>query len=126
MSSNSCYLSLYNMEFVGSDGILKRRLNALTDHSRSVDVVHKWLKSDEGTAFIDSIIQPGDEIQISIRRREPPAAVDYVDTPWAKMFNDSRVKDPTSKLGKQFRLRFRVPFQLFELLVDYCKQFNIF
>ena len=39
------------MEFVDSDGILKRRLNALTDYSRSVDVVHKWLKSDEGTAF---------------------------------------------------------------------------
>ncbi len=114
------------MEFVGSDGILKRRLNALTDHSRSVDVVHKWLKSDEGTAFIDSIIQPGDEIQISIRRREPPAAVDYADTPWAKILNDSRVKDPTTKLGKQFRLRFRVPFQLFELLVDYCMKFNKF
>ncbi len=102
MSSISYYLSLYNMEFVYSDGILKRRINSLTDHSRSVDVVHKWLKSDEGTAFIGSIIKPGDELPISIRRRVPPAAIDYAVTPWVKMLKDCRVKDPSTKLGKQF------------------------
>ena len=38
------------------------------------------------------------------------------------MLSDPRVKDPTTKLGKSFRKRFRIPFPLFVLI---CEQVNL-
>lgn len=46
--------------------------------------------------------------------------------PWCKLINSEDVKDPLSKAGKTFRLRFRLPFRLFEYVVGVCKSEKVF
>jgi hypothetical protein len=46
---------------------------------------------------------------------------------WGLMLAHPDVKDPESKIGKKFRLRFRVPYPLFKaILVPICIEENIF
>ena len=42
------------------------------------------------------------------------------------MIRNPLVKFPDNRFGKQFRMRFRVSFQLYEILVDICRDQNIF
>ena len=42
------------------------------------------------------------------------------------LISDPTVKDPDSRLGKVFRRRFRVPFELFEYLVELTDRYNLF
>jgi len=51
---------------------------------------------------------------------------DFDKTPWGILINDNSVKDPESKLGKVFRRRFRVPFILFEYLLELSLKYNLF
>ena len=59
---------------------------------------------------------------------KPPgkSKVDFGQCQWAIFFNDVSVKDPESRLGKVFRRRFRVPFSLFEYLLELTERFNLF
>ena len=43
-----------------------------------------------------------------------PLAKNLWGTPWGRMIRDPEVRDPSSRLGRLFRLRFRMPFDLFE------------
>jgi len=45
-------------------------------------------------------------------------AINYYTSTWWDMINDPNVQDPTSHVGKKFRLRFRVPFPVFRQLLD--------
>ena len=48
------------------------------------------------------------------RSAKRPPAKNLWGTPWGRMIRDPEVKDPHSRLGRLFRLRFRMPFDLFE------------
>ena len=66
------------------------------------------------------------------RKRKSPEArdefrkVDYTKTKWGLLIGNPLVRFPDNRYGKQFRRRFRLPFQLFEILVDICRDKNIF
>jgi hypothetical protein len=45
----------------------------------------------------------------------------YEDTEWSKLLNDPEVHDPTTKIGKKFRRRFRVPYPVFVDLLEMAK-----
>jgi hypothetical protein len=47
-------------------------------------------------------------------------------TAWGIMLSNPDLGDVTTKAGKLFRRRFRVPFPLFELIVVKCKEANVF
>ena len=47
------------------------------------------------------------------RSAKRPPAKNLWGTPWGRMIRDPEVKDPHSRLGRLFRLRFRMPFDLF-------------
>ena len=42
----------------------------------------------------------------------------YKETIWWKMIHTGEVKDPTSKVGKLFRKRFRIPFPVFTQIME--------
>ena len=48
------------------------------------------------------------------RQRVRPSKINYGETNWGRILSNPRVKDPESREGKLFRLRFRCPFALFE------------
>ena len=50
----------------------------------------------------------------------------YWDSPWGQMLKDSTTKIPGSYMYKRFRRRFRIPFELFQPLIDECELYNIF
>jgi len=60
------------------------------------------------------------------RRRRYPDTVTFEETTWGKLIAHPDVRDPTTKLGKIFRRRFRLPFPLFEHLVQVCTDMDIF
>ena len=51
-----------------------------------------------------------------------PYRNDYHSSTWWDMINDPNVNDPTSHVGKKFRLRFRVPFPVFRKLLDMTQE----
>ena len=56
-----------------------------------------------------------------------PTKVDYWQTNWGKMLRDPTIEDEESKVGKKFRLRFRLPYMVFsQHLVPLVKNANIF
>ena len=50
----------------------------------------------------------------------------YWDSPWGQMLQDPSTKIPGSYMYKRFRRRFRIPFELFQPLIDECELRNIF
>ena len=45
---------------------------------------------------------------------------------WAHMLLDPRIKDPSSREGKLFRRRFRLPFPIYDFLLEICKDYGWF
>lgn len=58
--------------------------------------------------------------------RKKDIILDWWSTPWGKLVRSEEVKDPNSREGKSFRNRFRLPFNLFEVLVDLCRNKRVF
>merc|ERR1719453_2039528 len=48
----------------------------------------------------------------------PGTAIDPRESGWWKLIHDDRVWDPESKQGKIFRQRFRVPFPVFQFILN--------
>ena len=64
---------------------------------------------------------------LSKRSRDRGPKINYWETNWGKMLQHPEIGDPTTKVGKQFRRRFRVPFPFFrEVLIPVCTTHNIF
>ena len=56
-----------------------------------------------------------------------PRKKDYWQTPWGIMLNDPSIKDPTSRIAKLFKRRFRLSFHLFaHWLVPEANRVNLF
>ena len=61
------------------------------------------------------------------RQRVRPSKINYGETNWGRILSNPRVKDPESREGKLFRLRFRCPFALFEeVLMPFVVEKDIF
>ena len=96
-------------------------------------VVSAWLLTAEGIEAMAELAaeEEGEEVPERRKRKSPEHReefknIDYTKTNWGKMIRNPLVKDPNSRFGKLFRRRFRVPFQLFEFLVQLCTDHNIF
>lgn len=61
-----------------------------------------------------------------LRRRFRRSRFDYWESPWGRMLQDENVKDPSTREGKDFRRRFRVPFPVFCKLVMIAEDSNLF
>ena len=46
----------------------------------------------------------------------------YETSTWGKMLADQRTRDPSTKIGKSFRRRFRVPFPIFEEILRMTRE----
>ena len=99
---------------------LSKRLFHATGSSRSSEIVKEWLSTDEGKSFLKDVENSGQVIKIKrCRQREPP--IDYSKAPWLIMLEDLRINDPTTKQGKTFRRRFRIPYPMFGLVCERSK-----
>ena len=68
-----------------------------------------------------------DDVVVKKRRRILFArANDFWQTQWGQLISHPDVQNIRTRIGKRFRRRFRLPFPLFEHLVNICKAKNIF
>ena len=93
--------------------------------------VNDWIASIDGMIFSSNLVRnretnPLKRKRAKRTRREEFVNIDYTKTAWGMMIRNPLVKFPDNRFGKQFRRRFRVPFQLYEILVDICRDQNIF
>ena len=72
----------------------------------------------------------GEQVEIGRRRKRPfqrrsPKKNKDVDpwrnNAWLQLLQDNQVKDPKTRQGKDFRRRFRVPYPVFERIVQICR-----
>lgn len=52
------------------------------------------------------------------RNRESKRRPDYSKSPWAIMLQNPNIKDPDSSEGRHFRRRFRIPYPIYEILLE--------
>lgn len=101
------------------------------DYSRvDSDFVRSWIITPAAQKFTAKFL-PVNFNSPNRKRKSPEARdefrkVDYTKTKWGLLIGNPLVKFPDNRFGKQFRRRFRLPFQLFEILVDICKDKNVF
>ena len=60
------------------------------------------------------------------RNRLKQSVGSFWETPWGMLISHPNVNNPRSKEGRMFRRRFRLPFPAFKLLLQLCKDYNIF
>ena len=83
---------------------------------------------------IENFIQDEDALLDRVRgKRSRPGAAgangirpDYTNSTWGRMLQDHRISDPSSKQGKLFRRRFRLPYFVFQYIVSQCKSKGLF
>ena len=71
--------------------------------------------------FDNSGYGPGQHVdgRSSRHDREPYGPrPDYKESLWWKLIHNPQVHDPNHRMGKQFRRRFRVPFEIFQKLLQ--------
>ena len=94
--------------------------------------VTDWIASIDGMIFASNLCQKSETTGFLKRKRAKRVqrddfiGIDYTKTTWGLLIRNPLVKSPDNQLGKTFRRRFRVPFQLFEILVKICSDNNIF
>ena len=112
-----------------------RRHWALTEHCvfrpvGTIQILQKWKfmsfskfsrEREQMSVFIDTLITQhpylfeADSVPIHRKRSvNRPPAKNLRGTPWGRIIRDPEVRDPSSRLGRLFRLHFRMPFDLFE------------
>ena len=108
--------------------------NAISDFIESGKFKEYFVKNILLDDVLDYDSELDSELDIhekkSKRTYKPPGRsqiADYfIETQWGRLIKDESTKDPTSSNGKHFRLRFRVPFPVFEELLLVTKEFNLF
>ena len=97
----------------------------------NANYVNDWIAFIDGMIFSSNLVRnseinPPKRKRAKLTRREKFVNIDYTKTTWGMMIRNSSVKFPDNRFGEQFRRRFRVSFQLYEILVDICRDQNIF
>jgi len=59
------------------------------------------------------LYMPNDMPEVGKQPRFKSSKTDYWDSTWGRMLVDPETQDPSSRAGKLFRLRFRLPWELF-------------
>jgi hypothetical protein len=59
-------------------------------------------------------------------RRSNSRLQNFEESYWHEMLSNPLIADPNSRAGKKFRRRFRLPFPLFNQLVEICEDLNVF
>ena len=81
-------------------------------HNDNLETVQNWF-NDNIHLYLQA---EADEISYEkVYLRENHAKVDYWQTKWGKMLLDPNINNPNSKVAKLFKVRFRIPFLLFQL-----------
>jgi Plant transposon protein len=94
------------------------------------DFIRSWIISPAALKFTAKFLPAN--VRSPKRKRKSPEArhefhkVDYTKTKWGLLIGNPLVRFPGNRYGKQFRRRFRLPFQLFEILVNICSDKNVF
>ena len=125
----SCSTSLYN-NFI-QDWIDTKFKSWFVDNvliKEAIDAVESELEEE---SLASTIATNEEEFIFQKPKRDhykPPGRsdIDWSNTSWGLLINNIRVKDPESKEGKVFRRRFRIPFSLFEYLLELSEQYNLF
>ena len=60
------------------------------------------------------------------KRRRSASNTSFWETPWGELISSKNVVNPKSREGKNFRRRFRLPYPLFQYLVQLCDDYNVF
>lgn len=98
----------------------------------NVAFLQQWIASADGMAMSTKFINLNPECDPPRQKRKSPEMreefkyIDYTKTDWGLLIRNPLVRFPDNRHGKLFRRRFRVPFQLFEIIVEICKEKNIF
>jgi hypothetical protein len=95
------------------------------------ELFKKWSKTNDGFQYLkewhkQKQLKRRKTIEIKRRNSTNWRSVDYSTTPWMRMINNPQINDSTTREGKRFRRRFRLPFPVFEYIVELCKERNIF
>ena len=93
------------------------------------DLVRKWIASPSALSLSSSFF-PVHKVGPTKKRKSPELReefknIDYSKTKWGLLIRNPLVTFPDNRHGKLFRRRFRLPFQLFEILVKICAEKNI-
>ena len=94
------------------------------------DLIREWIASPSALSMSSSFF-PLQKVEPTKKRKSPELReefknIDYSKTKWGLLIRNPLVKFPDNRHGKLFRRRFRLPFQLFEILVKICAEKNIF
>ena len=94
------------------------------------NLIREWITSPSAQLLSSSLF-PVHHVEPTKKRKAPEMReefknIDYSKTKWGLMIRNPLVKFPDNRHGRLFRRRFRIPFQLFEILVKICTEKNIF
>lgn len=75
--------------------------------------------------FLNHYRNENENVVYRLRRRVRNRR-DYWDSTWGRMLRDDNIKDPSTREGKDFQKRFRVPFPVYCKLVVLAEQSKLF
>lgn len=94
------------------------------------NLIREWITSPSAQLLSSSLF-PVHHVEPTKKRKAPEMReefknIDYSKTKWGLMIRNPLVKFPDNRHDRLFRRRFRIPFQLFEILVKIRTEKNIF
>ena len=89
------------------------------------EIIESTIVSSQSIQVCEEIFDDLDKPSKRTRNRNEKY-INYSNTNWGKFIRDPLIKVPTSSKGLLFRRRFRVPFALFEYILQLCKDSNVF
>ena len=92
----------------------------LFDIDSTDDEIIDWIEKNIGDIIdVDDVIEH--------KPRKHLCKRNYWSTKWGDMLQHPSVSDPSSVQGKEFRLRFRVPYPIYyEIILPRCREVNLF
>ena len=84
---------------------------------------------EEMDAVVDAVVDwiaQNSSLFVPVGSRKRKKKTDLWKTSWGIWLKDPDTQDPHTLAGKRFRLKFRVPYPLYEHIVDKCTEVNLF
>jgi hypothetical protein len=93
-------------------------------------IVKQWLLSEDGLKWLEDYVNQENEQESIKKTRQPNQKnylnINYAETYWMQLYKDPKTRLRDSREYKEFRLKFRVPIMVFDLIKAQCIEFNIF
>ena len=100
--------------------------NATDDEVEINRLIDLYILDYEETLLLDHIVNAIEPKSFKRKRQLYDRTKSFDDTYWGQMLSDPNINSPKSRVGKKFRRRFRLPFPLFNQLIDICEDLNVF